>query len=637
MIVMKPQTRIGQAGATIVEVLVAIALTGIFMPVLATALVAAHAGRASSIQQLQAQSLLHEATEAMRNIREKGWSNVVTDGTYHPVPGASDWSLASGAESINGFTRQIVISTTQRNTAGTIVGSGGTNDPSTKHVTVTVSWNKPTNGSLSTDAYLTRWLTNTVWTQTTQVDFTGGTATNTCATSSCDTNTAFLTNSVQLQDTPATWQLPSVFGTGYNITGNVSGNDVFVATISGTPYAFVGYATGMAIINISNPAAPTLAGTYTTTAAVNGVFVSGTVAYLATSIATAQLVTVNVANPAAPALLRNFQIQDTNNVAATAVYVSGTTAVVVKKTVGKALLFNAYGEINTVNVSNPSAPSLSDAINVSADCNGVWVNGTTAYVADSVNNQQLTIVNIATPTNITSSATVNLGANANDVVINNATSTAYIVTANNTTTGEVRIYHLASATSLTAQGTYEVGAAATGVAIDTTNPNYLAVTSGVAAKQLAILNVTTPTAPTLVNNITLGSTGNKVFINGSYAYVGAADTAKELTVVYSGYRPSGTFESSTFDPGANVGYNYFTFTGTAPAGTTLQFQVGANNINSGWSYEGPDGTAGTFYTAGDSVPLNIVSNRYFRYKATMTTTNGQATPRIDDTEVNYSP
>ncbi|HWT55735.1 MAG TPA: hypothetical protein VN031_01735 [Candidatus Microsaccharimonas sp.] len=636
MIILKPRTRIGHAGATIVEVLVAIALTGIFMPVLATALVAAHAGRASSIQQLQAQSLLKEASEAVRSIREKGWTNVATDGTYHAVPGASDWSLASGPETINGFTRQIVISTPQRNAADTIVASGGTNDPSTKHVVITVSWTKPTSGSLSTDAYLSRWQANAVWSQTTQADFTGDTLTNTCATNTCDTNTAFLTDSAYLQDSPATWQLPSVFG-GYNLSTNTTGNDIFVATISGVPYAFLGYATGLAILNISNPASPTLTGTYTTTAAVNGVFVSGTTAYLATSITNGQLVTVNVANPAAPALLKNFQITDTNNVAATAVYVSGTTAVVTKKKVGKALLFNTYGEINTVNVSNPAAPSLSDSINVGSDCNNVWVNGTTAYIGTSVTNAQLNIVNIATPTNITSSATVNLGANTASVVINSATSTAYIATANNTSTGEVRIYHLNSATSLTSQGSYEVGGNATGLGLDTGNPDYLAVTSGVAGRQLMILNVTSPTAPTLVNNITLSNTGNTVRIYGSYAYVGDADNAKEMTVVYSGYRPSGTIESSSFDPGANVGYNYFTFTGTAPAGTTLQFQIAANNVGSGWSYVGPDGTASTYYTSSGKIPLSLVSNRYFRYKAYLTTTNGQVSPKIDDVEVNYSP
>lgn len=611
----------------------AIALTGVFLPALATALVAAHAGRASSIQQLQAQSLIHEATDAVRNIREKGWSNIATDGTYHPVPNASDWSLASGVETINGFTRQVVISTTQRNATGAIVEVGGTNDPSTKHIVVTVSWNTPVSGSLTTDAYLTRWQNNVVWTQTNQADFTGGTLTNTCAVATCDQQ-ATPNNNVQLTDSPATWQLPSAFGTGYNVTGNVSANDVFVATIGTTPYAFVGYPTGMAIVNISNPAAPTLAATYTTSAAVNGIFVSGNYAYLATSITTAQLTIVNVTNPAAPTTAASFRIQDASNAAAMAVYVSGSYAYVVKNQVSQGLLTN-YGEINVVNVTTPTNPSLSDDLNIGANCSGVYVNGNFAYVTSNRSNQQLTVVNVTTKTNISSAATVNLGATAN-AITGNGTS-LYIATAANATTGELRIYN-GSTTTPSSVGNYEFNAAINGVSVDTTNPNYLALATSTAAKQASIINIATPATPTLVNNITLGGNANDVKISGSFAYFGTADTAKEMTVVYAGYRPTGTFESSTFDPGFNVGYNYLSFNSTVPAGSTLQLQVAANNTNSGWSYIGPDGTSGTFYTTGDSIPLSIVSNRYFRYKAFFTpTSNGQQSPALNDVEVNYSP
>jgi hypothetical protein len=361
--------------------------------------------------------------------------------------------------------------------------------------------------------------------------------------------------------------------------------------------------------------------------------VSGNYAYLATSITTAQLTIVNVTNPAAPTTAASFRIQDAGNHAARAVYVSGTYAYVVKDQVTQGLL-TSYGNINVVNVATPTSPSLSDNLNTTANCTGVYVNGNFAYVTSDKSNQQLTVVNVTTKTNISSAATVNLGVTANAITGNG--STLYIATANNTGSGELRIYN-ASTTTPSSVGSYEFGAAINGVSVDVSNPNYLALATSTAAKQATIINISTPATPTLVNNITLGGNANKVFINGSYAYFGTADTAKEMTVVYSGYRPSGTFESSTFDPGANVGYNYFTFTGTAPANTTLTFQIGANNTNSGWTYVGPDGTAGTSYTVGDSVPLSIVSNRYFRYKATMTTTNGQVTPRFDDTEVNYSP
>jgi Tfp pilus assembly protein PilV len=618
-----------QSGATIVEVLVAIALTGIFLPVLATALVAANAGRASSIQQLQAQSLIREATDAVRSVREKGWTNVAADGTYHPTTNGTVWSLTSGSETINGFTRQVVISTPQRNNAGAIVASGGTDDPSTKHVVVTVSWNRPAAGSLSTDTYLTRWQANAVWTQTSQADFSGGTHTNTCATSTCDQLSA-PTNSVQLADSAATWQLPSSLSAG-NITGNVAGNCVFVATISSTRYAFVGYATGLAIYNISNPSSPTLTGTFATTAAVNGVYVSGTNAYLATAITNAQFKIVNVSTPAAPTQTGSIQVGDT--AAANDVFVSGTNAYLVKNAASGAA---ANREFNVINVTIPATPTVSGTLTrISANITSVYVAGNFAYITTSLASGQFKIINITTPTAPTTSSTVNLGVTAEDVVVNG--TTAYIATDNNASSGELRIYNVTTPTAPTSVGTFEMGGNVNGVDLDSTNANYIALATAVANKQATFVNVSTPATPTLVTNLALGGTANAVMISGSFAYYGTADTAKELTVVYTGYRPSGSFESSTFDPGANVGYNYITFTTTVPANTTLTFQVAANNTNSGWTYVGPDGTAGTTYSAGDSIPLGIVSNRYFRYKATMTTTSSQVTPRIDDVEVNYSP
>lgn len=618
-----------QSGSTIVEVMVAIALTGIFLPALATALVAAHAGKATSIQQIQAQSLVREATDAVRNVREKGWSNVATDGTYHPVISGSAWTMSAGSEVINGLTRQIVISTPQRNAAGVIVGSGGTNDPSTKHVVITVSWTTPTAGSLTTDSYLTRWQTNTVWTQTTQADFTGGTHTNTCATTTCASN--LVAGSVTLADSPATWQLPSVYGS-YNITGSVAGNCVFVAAISGTTYAFVGYATGMAIVNISNPASPTLAGTFATSAAVTGVYVSGTNAYIATAITTAQLKIVNVSTPASPTQTGTLAVGD--SAAATDIFVSGNYAYLVKKAASGA---SANREFNIIDVTVPAAPAIVGTLTrLSADITSVYVSGNFAYITTALASGQFKIINVTTKTTPTTSSTVNLGVTANDVTVNS--TTAYIGTINNASSGEVRIYNVTTPTAPTSVGSYEMGGAVNGVALDSGNANYLVLATSVAAAQSRIINVSTPATPTLVASATLGGNGNKVAISGSYAYFGTADTAKEMTVVYAGYRPTGNFESSTLDPGANVGYNYITFTSTIPVGSTLQLQVAANNTNSGWSYLGPDGTAATFYTTGDSIPLSIVSNRYFRYKAFFTpTANGQQTPGLNDVEVNYSP
>ena len=175
-------SRHSQSGATLVEVLVAIALVGVMMPTMVTALVTSHAGRASSRQQLRATALLHETTEAVRAVREDGWGTVATNGVYHPVISGTGWTLASGAETVDGFTRQVTISTAQRDSSGVLVASGGTDDPGAKHVVVDVSWTTPYSASISDDLYLTRWQGNQALAQTTQSDFTAGTATNTVVT-----------------------------------------------------------------------------------------------------------------------------------------------------------------------------------------------------------------------------------------------------------------------------------------------------------------------------------------------------------------------------------------------------------------------------------------------------------------------
>jgi len=627
-----------QLGTTLVEVLVAIALSGIVLPVLATALVTAHAGRATSVQSIQATSLLHEAENAVRDVREKGWSNVTTNGTYHPSISGSTWALTSGSESINGFTRQIVISDVQRDSSLAIVNSGGTIDPNTKHVVITVSWTKPTNASVSAESFLGRWQKNAAWAQSTQTDFTGGTLTNTCATTTCD---QLLTpnNNVQLADEPATWQLPSIIGS-FDITGSVSGLTVYEATVNSVPYAFVGYSGGLAIINVSNPAAPTLTTTVTAYGQVNGVFVVGTTLYLATSSNTAELVTMTIASlPTAPTQQDTINLGGTED--ANTVFVSGGFAYV-----GKTAAGGGSNEFYIVNVSTPTnITQTSTFTRLGADINSICVNaaGTVAYLATAQSGAQLRILNISTKTLPINDATVNLGVTANKLDCSSGTN-VYIATQANGSASEVRVYNVTTPTAPTAVGTgFEVGSNVIGLDIDPNNPNYLILATQASTKQAIILNISTPASITLVNNVNVGSNLNKVMINGAFAYFGSTNTSQELTILYTGYRPSGTFESSTFDATANAGFNHLVMNATVPAGTTLTFQVGANSTNSGWTYEGSDGTSGTSYTATNgtttvSIPLNIASNRYFRYKATFApSANGQLTPAINDVTLNYSP
>lgn len=608
-----------QAGASLVEVLVAIGVTAIMLPALLTALISANAAKPEAQQQVLAEGYLRSLTEETRSVREKGWSNIATNGTYHPVTAANAWSLAGGSTTSGNFTLQVVISDVQRNGSGNIVSSGGTIDPSTKLATATVSWSKPIASSISSQAIFTRWQNGASWTQTTQADFNGGTLTNTVTT-----NTAG--GEVQLADGTPNWASPSVAGS-FNITGSVSGLSTYYATISGTPYAFVGYATGMAIVNVSNPASPTLTGTYTTTSAVNGIFISGTTAYLALAGATGELTTVNVSNPASPATFSSITLA--GGKAANAVTVNGATAYVVSNTAT-----GANGDFSIVNVSNPSSMSVTGKLKIGADNTGVVVSGNFAYVSTSTNNKQLESINISNPAAPSAGSTVNIGATGTGIALS---GTNIFVSTQTNTGGDLRIYSISTPGSFTASGTFN----ATGTINSlTVSGNYVLMVSGITAKQLVIVNVSNTASPTLVNNVTLSAAANAVFVNGFYAYVGTADTSKELQIVYAGpqYQASGTFESSSFNAGNTVGFDYLSFTDSQPGGSTLKYQVASNTNNSTWNYVGPDGTASTFFTSAGSIPLVVANGQYFRYKAFFTAgSSNTTTPVLNDITLNYSP
>src|SRR5204862_2087136 len=120
--------------------------------------------------------LLREAEDAARSYRDNDWNTFAVDGTFHPAVSGNAWILSPGAETVNGYTRQIVITSAYRDANGNLVTSGGTLDPSTKKLAITVSWIGVFSSSVGSTIYLTRH-TNISYSQTTITDFNAGIAT----------------------------------------------------------------------------------------------------------------------------------------------------------------------------------------------------------------------------------------------------------------------------------------------------------------------------------------------------------------------------------------------------------------------------------------------------------------------------
>jgi hypothetical protein len=157
-----------------------------------------------------------------------------------------------------------------------------------------------------------------------------------------------------------------------------------------------------------------------------------------------------------------------------------------------------------------------------------------------------------------------------------------------------------------------------------------------------VLNVATPSSISLVGTTNLTGTATGVSVSGSYAYVSNRDDNTELQIILGGsgsggsYQTSGTYESSTFDAGSSAAFNYLTFNTNKPSGTNVELQVAINDLGTGWTYVGPDGTSGTFYSSDGPISLLNTKGRYFRTKAFLTG-NGSATPQLQSFRINYSP
>ncbi|MHB2029919.1 MAG: RHS repeat-associated core domain-containing protein, partial [Acidimicrobiales bacterium] len=100
------------------------------------------------------------------------------------------------------------------------------------------------------------------------------------------------------------------------------------------------------------------------------------------------------------------------------------------------------------------------------------------------------------------------------------------------------------------------------------------------------------------------------------------------------YPVSGVYTSPVYDAGQSVAWSSITWDAMTPVGTSVLFQVAVSNSATGpFTYVGPDGTSGTYFTlSGTSLPT--LSGRYCSYQATLTG-GGTATPTLNRVDVLY--
>ncbi len=118
----------------------------------------------------------------------------------------------------------------------------------------------------------------------------------------------------------------------------------------------------------------------------------------------------------------------------------------------------------------------------------------------------------------------------------------------------------------------------------------------------------------------------------------------KLRQAFGTYNPNGQLESSTMDTGSISNFFSLNWTPSDPPPATgsdsVRFQIATNATLEPpvtWSFKGPDGTSGSYYTiANSSIHDSHSGDRYFRYRTYLSTQDDSVTPNISDVAFTYN-
>lgn len=662
-------------GQSIIELLITIALSSLFIPILLTSLLSGREGRAQQEQRLQALTLLKEGQEVVRTLRDNDWSNIENIGIYHPLISGPFWSLETDEETIDGFRRRIEIADTNRDSTGKITNSDGTPDPSTKKITTTVYWDTPSPSSVSSVQYLTRH-TNLTHLDTTISDF-GGTSIQTGVAIQAQTTTPIPTpNDGQIvlgAGGNGNWCAPETPVANLNLTGQGEARGI----VAYEDRAFVGTgqnASGHAFYNITinnsgNNPSPQEAGIYDDNSLkTNDVFGESHYAYLATDKNSAEVVILDV-QTSTPTFVAGIDTSGPTD--ANTVFVSGTS-----------LFVATDSTLYRYDITNRSSPQAKGQISLVGTGNKIYVVNNYVYVALGSTSYQLEIIDANDPNTLQSLANGKLKVADQpgiSLYVNNDGSRTYLVTSQSASQKEFYVIDSSDKSATpTVVGSYDTY----GVTYNGTNFNMnpkgitlvtgnKAIIVGNGTPQYQVVELNDLSKP--CGSLTLDSGTN---INGvwgvltsydkAYSHIITTDASAEYQIIEGGpggeFASSGTFESDILDFSLSTNktaFNRIIASVNEPASTTIKLQVASKDAIScsgiSYTYIGPPDPnnpntpqTDTFYTPTANTINGLIPysanvagfdnpGKCFRYKVFFDTSDSNSTPILYDVTINYSP
>jgi hypothetical protein len=251
---------------------------------------------------------------------------------------------------------------------------------------------------------------------------------------------------------------------------------------------------GLKIIDVSNPASPTLLGTFDTPGYAYGIAITGTTAYVGDWGGGLRI--IDVSNPASPASLGSYNNSGTATVWGVAV--SGSVVWLVDSSTGA----------RAIDVSNPASPTPLGYFDTPGNPRGVTVSGNAVYVADGSGGLQ--ILNASNPSSATPVGSYDTPGSAYDVVLSG--TRAYVADNSSNT---LQILDVSNPASPALLGTFST---APGIAVGVAVSGTLAYL-GENDAGIQIVDVSNPASPNLLGSYNTPGFAYGIEVRGSVAYV----------------------------------------------------------------------------------------------------------------------
>lgn len=629
-----------RSGQALVELLVAMSLTAIMLPALFAGFASARDGRAQQESRFIATMRAREAREALRVVRERGWEHIEVNGTYHPVISGSTWALAPNSEVIDGQTRSIVIADGFRDGNGAITSSGGTMDPSTKKITVTVSWEGLFSSSVTATFYLARY-TNLVFEQTTEDDFLSGLQSGTTVTNNYGGEVTLGAGG------SSSWCDPNLTITALDLPKNGVANGV--TAIPGRIFAGTGdNASGVSFAHVAvsdtDPPVASIAGTFSNYKT-NAVFGETDYAYVATDTNDQEVIIFNLTS-LPYTVIGSFDSDGPTD--GNSVFVLGNVG-----------YMTAGNMLYTFNLDSRSGiRAKRDSVALAGEGKKVYVVGDYAYVATGSTSTQLQIVNVSDPDNITIVGSASVAGLAGvDVFVNQNGTRAFLATSGSTTQPEVFILDVSTKTGdRPTLGSYDTnGMSPKGIIVV---PGNRSIVVGSGGEEYQVINIVSEVSPFRCGglNIDTGVNGIATALEAdgdAFSYIITGDATTELKIIEGGpggdFSVTGVYESITFDASTSAAFNRFSVNGNLPLGTTLEYQFAVadavNDSCDGVSFEfvGPNASTSEKFATSSALPFNDDGvgfenpGRCMRYRTYLNSTDESNAPEFEDITISYSP